>query len=476
MNRIAMAAVLALCLPLGACSGEGSGEGDRANTARDGNHRSDSGAPNPDPTPPPDGGGPGQPGDPVMDAARRLDRRGARRRSASTRSATRRSGAARCSCTRRSPARRTAASAPGSVRPRRAGARPQGRRRRAAAGARRRADPARRGRSRRSGDDARAAPARRGRRRQGLLRRRRRAASVGIQCALCHSTVDDSFAPGIGHRLDGWANRDLDVGAIIAAGARPLGRSTALLGVDEATVRDGARAAGGRASSTPSCSSTARRSGPTAKTGGDADPAGLRAGRREPAHLHRLGLGHVLERVRRQPRDARPGHLLRSAPRRRRAVPGRGGEPASATSRQQPGPDHAQAGRAALLPARAPRRRRRRRAASTPAAAERGRALFEGKARCAELPRAAALHRAGLEPAHARGDRHRRLPGRAARPTAATAPTPLQGLWSHAEGRLLPRRPLRDPARRGRPLRRALRARARAEEQKQDLVQYLLSL
>src|SRR5690348_11720762 len=30
--------------------------------------------------------------------------------------------------------------------------------------------------------------------------------SIGIQCAFCHSTVDDSFAPGIGHRLDGWAN------------------------------------------------------------------------------------------------------------------------------------------------------------------------------------------------------------------------------------------------------------------------------
>jgi hypothetical protein len=40
--------------------------------------------------------------------------------------------------------------------------------------------------------------------------------SVGIQCALCHSTVDNAFAPGIGHRLDGWANRDLNVGAIIA--------------------------------------------------------------------------------------------------------------------------------------------------------------------------------------------------------------------------------------------------------------------
>lgn len=40
--------------------------------------------------------------------------------------------------------------------------------------------------------------------------------SVGVTCALCHSTVDDSFAPGIGHRLDGWANQDLNVGAIIS--------------------------------------------------------------------------------------------------------------------------------------------------------------------------------------------------------------------------------------------------------------------
>jgi len=40
--------------------------------------------------------------------------------------------------------------------------------------------------------------------------------SVGIECALCHSTVDDSFAPGIGKRLDGWANRDLNVGAIVS--------------------------------------------------------------------------------------------------------------------------------------------------------------------------------------------------------------------------------------------------------------------
>jgi mono/diheme cytochrome c family protein len=40
--------------------------------------------------------------------------------------------------------------------------------------------------------------------------------SVGITCALCHSSVDNSFATGIGRRLDGWANTDLDVGAIVA--------------------------------------------------------------------------------------------------------------------------------------------------------------------------------------------------------------------------------------------------------------------
>jgi hypothetical protein len=60
--------------------------------------------------------------------------------------------------------------------------------------------------------------------------------SIGIQCALCHSTVDDSFAPGIGRRLDGWPNRDLNVGAIVAL-APNLKPFTDLLGVDAATVK-----------------------------------------------------------------------------------------------------------------------------------------------------------------------------------------------------------------------------------------------
>src|SRR5215471_14866513 len=66
--------------------------------------------------------------------------------------------------------------------------------------------------------------------------------SVGIQCALCHSTVDNSFqAPGIpagniGHRLDGWANRDLNVGAIINL-SPDLSAPAKLLGVDQSVVR-----------------------------------------------------------------------------------------------------------------------------------------------------------------------------------------------------------------------------------------------
>ena len=60
--------------------------------------------------------------------------------------------------------------------------------------------------------------------------------TMGITCALCHSTVDNAFAPGIGHRLDGWSNRDLNVGAIISL-APDLSAMTSLLGVDEATVK-----------------------------------------------------------------------------------------------------------------------------------------------------------------------------------------------------------------------------------------------
>ena len=51
---------------------------------------------------------------------------------------------------------------------------------------------------------------------QGTVDANNHLVRLGVTCALCHSTVDNSVMPGIGHRRDGWPNRDLDVGAIIA--------------------------------------------------------------------------------------------------------------------------------------------------------------------------------------------------------------------------------------------------------------------
>jgi hypothetical protein len=71
---------------------------------------------------------------------------------------------------------------------------------------------------------------------KGIFNRGGSLVSVGITCAFCHSTVDNSFAKGIGHRLDGWPNRDLDVGAIVAS-APTVAPFAQVLGVDEETVR-----------------------------------------------------------------------------------------------------------------------------------------------------------------------------------------------------------------------------------------------
>jgi hypothetical protein len=70
---------------------------------------------------------------------------------------------------------------------------------------------------------------------RGFFNKKGQLASMGLTCAVCHSTVDSSFAPGIGRRRDGWPNRDLNVGAIVglAPNKKPL---TDLLRVDEATL------------------------------------------------------------------------------------------------------------------------------------------------------------------------------------------------------------------------------------------------
>jgi hypothetical protein len=70
----------------------------------------------------------------------------------------------------------------------------------------------------------------------GFFNERGTLRSIGLQCAICHSTVDNSLTFGVGHRLDGWTNRDLNIGAI-AASAPNLQPIADLLGVDVATVR-----------------------------------------------------------------------------------------------------------------------------------------------------------------------------------------------------------------------------------------------
>ena len=93
--------------------------------------------------------------------------------------------------------------------------------------------------------------------------------SVGIQCALCHSTVDNSEStlcagviqpnPGtgcVGHRLDGWANRDLNVGAIIAP--RRISAPLLICYPQLSRLCGASSPVGGRESSTPNCSSTVK--------------------------------------------------------------------------------------------------------------------------------------------------------------------------------------------------------------------------
>jgi mono/diheme cytochrome c family protein len=71
---------------------------------------------------------------------------------------------------------------------------------------------------------------------RGYFDARGKLTTMGITCALCHSRVDDAFSPGIGRRLDGWANRDLDVGKIISL-APNLDPIAKMLQVDVATVK-----------------------------------------------------------------------------------------------------------------------------------------------------------------------------------------------------------------------------------------------
>jgi hypothetical protein len=72
---------------------------------------------------------------------------------------------------------------------------------------------------------------------KGVFDKDKNLVSLGITCAVCHSTVDDSFMKGIGRRLDGWPNRDLNIGAIVAL-APNLKPMTDLLQISESQVKE----------------------------------------------------------------------------------------------------------------------------------------------------------------------------------------------------------------------------------------------
>jgi hypothetical protein len=153
---------------------------------------------------------------------------------------------------------------------------------------------------------------------QGKLR------SVGIQCALCHSIVDNAVASGIGHRLDGWANRDLNVGAIINL-APDLGAIATLLGVSQTAVRT-VLAAWGPGKFDAELLLDGKGFRPDGKSAATLIPPafGL-AG----VNLHTwtgLGVGHPLECVCGKPGDARQRNVLRSTPGRSRSVSGGGSQ------------------------------------------------------------------------------------------------------------------------------------------------------
>src|SRR5438132_2670749 len=277
--------------------------------------------------------------------------------------------------------------------------------------------------------------------------------SIGLQCAFCHSTVVDAPAPAIGRRLDGWANRDLNVGAIVSL-APNLKPFTDLLGVDVATVKTVLASWGpGRFDAELDKDGKALR--PDGKQAGTLIPPAFGLAGVNPAHVDRVRLGHLLERVRRRDRDARLGHVLRCAAEQSGPIPGGGAEwlrqhawCARPADREARGP--------AFLSTVHPRTEGARRLLQCGGGEPRQGAIQrQGAVR--ELPRAAALHRAGQQPTRARRDRCRRVPGGPLAYAHVPHRAAGRGLGT-SEGRVLSRRPVRDAARCGGPLRHVLQA------------------
>ena len=289
----------------------------------------------------------------------------------------------------------------------------------------------------------------------GLFDSAGRMRSMGVQCALCHSTVDDSFAPGIGRRLDGWANRDLNVGAIVSL-APNLKPFTELLKVDEATVKKVLASWG-----------PGRYDALLDKDGKAFRPDGKQAGTLIPPAFGLAGVslntwtgfGSVpywnayVGTTQMHGAGTFIDRRLSDSKQYPVAAKSR-----SAETRTAPDLVTLEAPGAALLPeldpgAEAARRQLRcgRREARRGAVQRQGEVL--------ELPCAAALYRAGPRAAFAEGNGHRFVPGR----PLADAHVPhraARGTVDAPEGRLLPRRPLRHAGPGARALRPAFQATA----------------
>jgi hypothetical protein len=282
-----------------------------------------------------------------------------------------------------------------------------------------------------------------------------RMTGIGITCALCHSTVDDKLQPGIGSRLDGWANRDLNVGAIVAA-APDLSAFAKLLQVDQATVRKVLTSWGpGKYDAELSFDGKALR------------PDGKPAATLIPSAFGLLGVNNhtwtgawgtvtywnayvAVTQMHGQGTFYDP----RLLDKQKFPVGARANE-----GNVRPAEDKVTAKLPALqyyqlsLPKPKPPAD-----AFDATAREAGRSALQRQGALRYLPRAADLHRAGLQPAHRRRDRHRRLPGAplARRSLPHRAAARAMGHEEAPQGRLLPRRALRHARRRGEPLRPAL--------------------
>ena len=285
--------------------------------------------------------------------------------------------------------------------------------------------------------------------------------SMGIQCAFCHSTVDNSFAPGIGKRLDGWANRDLNVGAIVSL-APNLKPFTDLLGVDVATVKKVLASWG-----------PGRYDAELDKDGKAFRPDGKQSGTLIPPAFGLAGVnlatwtgfGSVTYWnayvAGTQMHGAATFVDDRFNNKDQYPVAAKSG---SGNTRNSP--DKATAKLAALHFYQL----------SIPAPKGTGRVIRQGRIRTGQdglqrpgevrnVPRATALHRTGVQYACARRDRRRRVPSRSLTDPHVPHRT-AGGPMDTSEGRLLPRRTLRHLARRGEPLRYAIQPEPQRCEQK----------